>query len=647
MFFLLAFYYCPIMSMSSPSQLSVAEGVKRRARGQGSSREKRSRTSSSVEESYRPPSAASVFGQDPDPGSGSPGRGSLFFRAPPGLTSAELSQMSVPASQVPSLAFSLAAGSGETTFSSAVPRLSSGFLTEGSGGVGTADASPQPVQVAENAPAVSAPQVSPPQANPDPAFRKEMDEFKQMMVRMNQSLLRQVLAHQSLLRQELAHTSQSSAANSSRAPAREQPRAARTPGPSPTLGSLLGGPPLGGPSPFASRDSRAPRYDYYHDDESFPQSDFSEPDSERYDEGDQASEGSFESDASEQRFPTSNSDDPGTAEIQAVLGVLRDSLGLPVAPPVEQPSGFFTSSHSVSRPSLSVPVASEIKARADHLASFSELQDKPHGAHIPVSEDANAVLTSTQPIPDDAWDRLIAFKKAKVSSSSTAFIRKCRLMDVEQDRAHKDLLRFNSCASYGVSASMLLMYVVEWFNREEQGLLLQQPSSSVRSLMLGMLAKLSRRCMDQFLKVSFHATRLRRARVLPLLGLPEIARQRFRALSPVGSDLFGGAFQATVSNEAERVKALKETTIPSLTHLSGRTNPFRGAPSRQSGDRREGRPSGAKGRSGGGQQRRRGGRTGSAPSATAPASGPSFFQRQGRGGARRGSKSRRGGKGKA
>ena len=195
---------------------------------------------------------------------------------------------------------------------------------------------------------------------------------------------------------------------------------------------------------------------------------------------------------------------------------------------------------------------------------------------------------------------------------------------------------------------MLLMYVVEWFNREEQGLLPQQPSSSVRSLMLGMLAKLSRRCMDQFLRVSFHATRLRRSRVLPLLGLPEIARQRFRALSPVGSDLFGGVFQATVSNEAERVKALKETTIPSLSHLSGCSNPFRGDPSRQSNDRREGRSSGAKGQSGGrGQQRRRGGRTWTAPSTSVSSSGPSFFQRQGRGGARKGSKSRRGGKGKA
>ena len=619
----------------------MAEGVKRRARGQGSSAEKRSRTSSSTESVFRPPSAASVYGQNPDPGSGSSSQGPLFGSSSLGLTS-------VPASQVTSLAFTLATGSGETTFSSVVPRVSSGFLPEGLAGLGTVGSfSPRPVRVAESVPTVSASQVPPPQADLGSALRKEMDEFKQTVLRMNQDLLKQVMAHTSGL-----------SAGSSNAPEPEPPvRAARASEQPPSFGFL----------PSTGRDLSSHLHDHHHRGETraytqpdpydqhrgearvYAQSDLSEADSEQFVVDDQASEGSWESDASEQRFPTSSSDDPSTAEIQAVLGVLKDSAGLLVAPAVEQPSGWFTSSRSVSKPTLSIPVPSEFRLRADNLAASSCLKDRPDGALIPIAEDANSVLASSQPIPDDAWDRLIAFKKAKVSASSTTFLRRCRLADAEQDRTHRELRQFNHCASHGITASMLLIYVVEWFNREEQGLLFQQPSSSVRALMLGMLAKLSRRCMDQFLRVSFHATRLRRAQILPLLGLPEIARQRFRALSPVGSDLFGGAFQATVSNEAERVKTLKETTIPSLSSFSGRSNPFRGDPSRQASGRREGRPAGARGQSGGGQQRRRFarfGRTGTASSVPA-ASGTSGFQRQSRGGARKGSKSRRGGRGKA
>lgn len=71
--------------------------------------------------------------------------------------------MSVPTSQAPSLAFLLTTGSGETTFSSAVPRVSSGFLSEGSVRVGTAGVfSLQPEWVVESSPAVYTSQTAPP-----------------------------------------------------------------------------------------------------------------------------------------------------------------------------------------------------------------------------------------------------------------------------------------------------------------------------------------------------------------------------------------------------------------------------------------------------------------------------------------------------
>lgn len=212
--------------------------------------------------------------------------------------------------------------------------------------------------------------------------------------------------------------------------------------------------------------------------------------------------------------------------------------------------------------------------------SAGPLRAQPPGLSLPVLRNETSAVASSTPIPADVWDRLIAFKKARVGSASNRpGARPCHLSDKSEADTEAELSWLGEAARFGIEASSLMLYIIEWLLRVERGMI-QTPSHEERVLMISLLSKLQRRSLDQHLRVSLQTIHLRRKHILPLCDIPEVAMQRFQSLTLVGDDLFASAFQETVTDEAERRDALKKTTFS-----EGRSSrrPFRRNPSRQRG----------------------------------------------------------------
>ena len=95
--------------------------------------------------------------------------------------------------------------------------------------------------------------------------------------------------------------------------------------------------------------------------------------------------------------------------------------------------------------------------------------------------------------------------------------------------------------------------------------------------MLALLAKLQRRSLDQLLKIGQQTTNLRRNLILPLCGITEVAKPKFKTLTLVGHDLFAGSFQSLVTDEAARRDSLKKTTFDQDKE-QGKGQPFHDFP---------------------------------------------------------------------
>ena len=291
----------------------------------------------------------------------------------------------------------------------------------------------------------------------------------------------------------------------------------------------------------------------------------------------------------ESYFPPNNSDLFTIAEIRATLEVLRDSLGLEVTTTEtdQRVSRSLTTASSFISPAnvFSCPVDPEVVMRAEALAS-GVLRPKPPGVPLTVLASETAPIARSTPIPTDVWDRLIALKKAKVTPAASGSHRpasnKGTLTDKATAEVENNLTWMGEAAKYGIEASNLMLYVVEWLIRVEKGLL-PPPSDQERLMMLTSLSKLLRRSLDQHLRVSLRAIHLRRSHILPLCVVPEIALERFQTLTLIGDDLFAGAFQQTIASEAERRDAFQKTTF-SEGLSSGRSGrPFRGHPRSRGG----------------------------------------------------------------
>lgn len=573
---LIYIYYFIMDSSLSGSISNPAETVKRRSRPAGTispsqPRAKSSKTSSSKKarsERPRPPSSASVYGTDPDPGSP---RGSADS------VSAAASQPAESSPLFPSPLF---------------PSASATILPEAEGSVAGAPAVPQ----------------DPPPPS-DFSFREEFEGFRRRFETESLQALQAAFDSQSqrmFARQEDFNRRV------------EALLTARTP-------SVPGRPPFASapaapPRPLPSRSVPRPL-------PSFPSDAYGYSDSE--DEGAQplyaeafsdedSEEGEYEDDyESDTPLPDPLSTSSLTrSEVRSVLEVLRDSLGLSVEPPaaaaaaapaVTQHSVFFTSAAAPSPTGrVCLPIDPSVGQRTTQLAATKSLPSRPAGSSsvLPLLP-GSADLVSPMPVPRDAWDRLLAFGKAKSKPESSS----CSLVDTSAAKFEGNLAWFSSAASHGAELCALHLYVAEWLHRTERGLL-PSPSPGEVSLMLGVAAKLARCSLDQHLRVWIQANRLRRSHLLPLCDLPPAASQRFAVLPFTGPDLFCGRFQELVVGEAERSKALKETTftLPSSGPAGSGKAPFRSGPSRAGGygpsrargrRRQRGARQGATGRRGG------------------------------------------------
>ena len=287
-----------------------------------------------------------------------------------------------------------------------------------------------------------------------------------------------------------------------------------------------------------------------------PQWEYTEPDySDELEESDE--EGSLE---------VAPSDAPTKGEVQAVLEILRDALGISVTATEPKPSeekarfSIFTKGKlAAGQPQpLAFPIDPGV---ADRAADISIKKSRPLGAELHILQDDQAAVVSNTPVPEDVWDRLLLNNKARISGgtgSTTQEKRVCRLSDKKDAEAESDLSWFGDAAKHGIEASALTLYIGEWLSRVEDGSVVT--TQQVRTFMLAIQAKFQRRALDQFFKISQQSTNLRRNLILPLCGIPEVAKARFKALTLVGHDLFAGSFQDLVTSEAARRDSYKKTT---------------------------------------------------------------------------------------
>ena len=171
-------------------------------------------------------------------------------------------------------------------------------------------------------------------------------------------------------------------------------------------------------------------------------------------------------------------------------------------------------------------------------AAVTLKKSKPLGAELRILHNDHAAVVSNTPVPDDVWDRLLVFNKAKVSGGTSATTQDkqiCRLADKTDAETEYNLSWIGDAAKHGVEASALTLYIGEWMLRVEKGTIMTTPE--VKAFMLALLAKLQRRSLDQLFKISQQTTNLRRNLILPLCGISGGRQTPIQSSDPRGPRL--------------------------------------------------------------------------------------------------------------
>ena len=164
-----------------------------------------------------------------------------------------------------------------------------------------------------------------------------------------------------------------------------------------------------------------------------PQWEYTEPDySDELEESDE-----------EEPLEVAPSDAPTKGEVQAILKILRDALGISVTATEPKPSeekahfSIFTKGKlAAGQPQpLAFPIDPGV---ADRAADISIKKSRPLGAELHILQDDQAAVVSNTPVPEDVWDRLLLNNKARISGgtgSTTQEKRVCRLSDKKDAEA--------------------------------------------------------------------------------------------------------------------------------------------------------------------------------------------------------------------
>ena len=404
---------------------SVAEAVKKRARSSSKTRAPTKRAKSTLEGLSSPsssqtpppagrpskaPAAASVFGQAP-------------FEGEPPLSHLSASQVTpvfshASASQATPVFSHSSASQASPVFSQATSVLSqvTSALSQvplpvlepaarNQPSIPTLPVAPPPQAVwgGEGKDSASERSFSPPRV---PDFRQELDDFRntiraeqrQTAARQEQAFLaasdRFYYAQQDQFAQLQQLLLQQVHCQQPMAPSLQQPMA-------PSLQPALPPPP--------AQSTDLPRWEYEEQD---------------YDDSDQESD--------EEPLQAASSDAPTKGEIQSLLGILKDTLGIAVTTPEAEPApdaGTVFSDDVAPDSSLVFPIDPAVSKRA---ATISLKKSKPLGAELKILQNDHAAVVSNTPIPDDVWDRLLSFDKAKVTGRTSVTNqdkRICRLAD--------------------------------------------------------------------------------------------------------------------------------------------------------------------------------------------------------------------------
>ena len=179
-----------------------------------------------------------------------------------------------------------------------------------------------------------------------------------------------------------------------------------------------------------------------------------------------------------------------------------NTLGIAVTAPEAEPApdvGTVFSDEIAPDSSLVFPIDPAVSKRA---ATISLKKSKPIGAELKILQNDHAAVVSNTPIPDNVWDQLLSFDKAKVTGGTSATNqdkRICRLADKADAETEYNLSWIGEAAKHGVEASTLALYIGEWMLRVKRGTI--TPTPEVKAFMLALLAKLQRRSLDQLLKI--------------------------------------------------------------------------------------------------------------------------------------------------
>ena len=193
---------------------------------------------------------------------------------------------------------------------------------------------------------------------------------------------------------------------------------------------------------------------------------------------------------------------------------------------------------------------------------------------ITVPEPQYRAILRALPLPTEAWERLSLRRKAKALPSKEGLPTRYELVDKQVKSDMEDYSSFDRAARFGLKISALQFMIGEWLRTSSP----DKRDTEHWSLLTSILSALSRLHVEQYSRVAVKATTLRRARIIPSLGLPEIAARSLQDSSLLGPDLFGGQYTKVVAEEVSRQETFEKTrtTFPSQQPFRGRTATKRG-----------------------------------------------------------------------
>ena len=204
---------------------------------------------------------------------------------------------------------------------------------------------------------------------------------------------------------------------------------------------------------------------------------------------------------------------------------------------------------------------------------------------IRVSEDQYKCLIQTPSLPQEAWDRLVLNRKAKVVQGAEGAPPSFKFQDSQREAADSDLRAFDRSARFGLKVASLQHLLAEWFTNHAETAPLPLRALMCRALSLSVTAS-----CDQFARVAVRASVLRRRNVLPTLGMSAIAEGALKGAPILGGDLFGGTFAKVLEDDVLRRETFNKTSAPLRgSGPSGSRGAFR--PPTQSPGRGRGRQS--------------------------------------------------------